>query len=269
MWYASRTLFLINNEYERFLYLMKNGENSDLEFLENFSSLKNILLEAKSYLEEAFENVATKYLFEWGIPLDSAHSVVYFRDFLGLNDTSLFGKHESNDDDALFSTAQAINVLISTWTYQKPTTKRLAWKNHTPQDVKRLVSASVKWLQENIFNKKYKALNSFFSGSVKGLDSLPFWYPSNYIQFLNGTSVVDPASVSRSDLELVINGVSGVIDEATYQNQLKQTHFGLPTPLDFHGYNVKQNMFPFWSSEPYTYAVSLLALSQYNNIELL
>jgi hypothetical protein len=46
---------------------------------------------------------------------------------------------------------------------------------------------------------------------------------------------------------------------------LKQKHFNVLTPIDFKGYNVEIG-FPFWSSEPYTYAVSLLALSQYNNL---
>ncbi len=191
----------------------------------------------------------------------------YFRDFIGLNDTNLIGQHVSHDEDALFSTAQAINILIGAYTYQNPQTKRLVWKQDTPDYVKKLAQTSVNWLKENVLGSKYKAMNAFFSGSVKGYSSLPFWYPANFAQYLNGTTVTNPDSVSRDDLELVINGVQGSIDEETYQSQLKLNHFGQPTPLDFVGYNVKQNIFPFWSSEPYTYAVSLLALSQFNNLE--
>ena len=95
---------------------------------------------------------------------------------------------------------------------------------------------------------------------------MPFWYPSNFVQFLNGTTVTNPAALSEDDLANVINGVQGSIDEATYQNLIKQTHFGEPTPLDFVGYNTKENIFPFWASQAYTYACSLLALSQYNNL---
>ncbi len=46
---------------------------------------------------------------------------------------------------------------------------------------------------------------------------------------------------------------------------LEREHQGQKTPLDFKGFN-KDN-FPFWSSDPYTYAVSLLALAQYNNLK--
>jgi hypothetical protein len=56
----------------------------------------------------------------------------------------------------------------------------------------------------------------------------------------------------------------GSIDEETYESMLKEKHQGKMTPVDFQGFN-KDN-FPFWSSEPYTYAVSLLALAQYNNL---
>jgi hypothetical protein len=56
----------------------------------------------------------------------------------------------------------------------------------------------------------------------------------------------------------------GVVDEESYQKMLKQEHFHTNTPVDFHGYN-KDN-FPFWSSEPYTHAVTLLALAQFNNL---
>lgn len=59
----------------------------------------------------------------------------------------------------------------------------------------------------------------------------------------------------------------GTIDEKTYQEMLKQKHFNVITPVDFEGYNKAQG-FPFWSSEPYTYAVSLLALAQFNNLDI-
>ena len=110
-------------------------------------------------------------------------------------------------------------------------------------------------------------MNAFFSGSVKGLDDLPFWYPANFVQYLNGTTVVNPDDVPESDLTNIINGVSGLFDEVKFEEELKKKHYGRDVPLDFHGYNTKGNEFPFWSSEPYTYAVSLLALAQYYNIE--
>ena len=139
------------------------------------------------------------------------------------------------------------------------------WKNNVDEKVKNLLQTSVSWLQQNVFNPKLKPSNAFFSGSVKGFSSLPFWYPSNFVQYLNGSSI-DPAKVPESDLGSIVNGVSGVIYEDKYIQLLEEKHFGQNTPVDFNGYNVKDNFFPFWSSKPYTYAVSLLALSQFDNL---
>lgn len=79
-----------------------------------------------------------------------------------------------------FSTAQAINILIATWTIQDFHTKNLLWKSSTPSEVKSLTVSSVNWLQENIFKNRYKKLNAFFSGSVKGVSDVPYWYKFYY-----------------------------------------------------------------------------------------
>jgi hypothetical protein len=271
LWYASRTLFLLETETQNYMYLMKqnnlinNAENAEkIAFIRQFRALKPIFEEAKSYLLDAFETTTTLNLLNWKRN-DSNPNEMYFCDFLGMNDTDILGKHHESKDDCVFSTAQAINILIATWTYQDPQSKSLIFKSNTPIEAKDLIEQSVNWLTSNIFNRKYKKLNAFFSGSVKGFSSLPFWYPGSFLQYLNGT-FVEEANVPMSDLESIIDGVIGSIDENTYQELLAKTHFGVSTPLDFPGYNTKGNFFPFWSSEPYTYAVSLLALTQHNNI---
>ena len=262
LWYASRTLFLIENEIGKYFYFTKIGKTD--EYFTSLESVRDILLEAKAYLQDAFENKATQYLLKWKI--NDGQEKTHFRDFIGLNDTNIFGKPDPKNEDALFSTAQAINILIATWTYQRPETNSLNWKDNTPNDVKNLVQTSINWLTENVLGKKFKSFNAFFSGSVKGFNSLPFWYPANFVQFLNGTSA-DPDKISTDDLGEVIYGVQGTIEESEFQKMVRQKHFNVSTPIDFIGYNVKENIFPFWSSSPYTYAVCLLALSQFNNIE--
>ena len=58
--------------------------------------------------------------------------------------------------------------------------------------------------------------------------------------------------------------MNGVIPKETYDQMLRQKHFGLYTPLDFHGFNVPSLVgAPFWSSESFTYASAMLALVQY------
>ena len=246
LWYTSRTLFFLENELDNVVDV----------------KLKAIFLEAKGYLQVAFEGAATDFLFKTVKYEDEKET--YFDDFLGLNDTDVFGKQKPSGEDRIFSTAQAINILIATWTYQNSTTRKLVWKNNVDEKVKNLLQTSVSWLQQNVFNPKLKPSNAFFSGSVKNEATLPYWYPSNFLQDLNGT-FVEPSQVVNADT--LIDGVSGMIDEVKYNDMLKEKHFGENTPLDFTGYNLKDNFFPFWSSQPYTYAVSLLAISQFNNID--
>jgi len=108
----------------------------------------------------------------------------------------------------------------------------------------------------------------FFSGSVKGFNQLPFWYPANIYQYLNGT-ILDPNhfNIKNESLVDIIVGVSGYINETTYERMISETHFNISTPTTFKGYNTPGGEFPFWSSQPYTYSVTLLALAQYNNLD--
>lgn len=94
------------------------------------------------------------------------------------------------------------------------------------------------------------------------VQDLPFYFPANHFTFVNGTSIPMDFNITMEDTNLVV-GVSGIIPRATYQEQLKEKHFGSPVPVDFPGYNAPLWFFPFWSSEPFTYAASLLALTQY------
>lgn len=96
MWYASRSLFLINNELRK----LASPTEYQIEqaFLDNLGALKDILIEARGYLQDAFENDVTAYLFANAVN-GSTQSSTYFRDFLGLNDTDLFGKPVHNNDE--------------------------------------------------------------------------------------------------------------------------------------------------------------------------
>lgn len=76
--------------------------------------------------------------------------------------------------------------------------------------------------------------------------------------YLNGT-VVSPDKAVWDNYITV--GVRSIIPEEDYNAQLLKKWFGRLTPLDFQGYNAES--FPFWSSEPFTHASVILALSQY------
>ena len=69
------------------------------------------------------------------------------------------------------------------------------------------MATSVEWLQANILKNKYKKLNAFFSGSVKGFSDEPYWYPANYLKLLNGSDI-DPKSYHLEDAVVGVQGKS-------------------------------------------------------------
>ncbi|XP_033100310.1 uncharacterized protein LOC117103797 [Anneissia japonica] len=93
--------------------------------------------------------------------------------------------------------------------------------------------------------------------------NVPFYFPTNHIEFLNGTIL--PSNTSKFDRNMFI-AISGVIGEEEYEDLLKITHFGKMTPTNFTGYNDPNAVFPFWTSDAYTYANTLLALAQFQNL---
>lgn len=172
-----------------------------------FSLLKEIFTEAKILLKETFENEVTDYLLKKQIKGNFKNGV-YFCDFLGQGDLNSFGEKRPSNDDCLFTTAQAINILIATWTVHQNETGRLIWKVSVPQMVKSLVDSATNWLKENILGNNYKHMNAFFSGSVKGFKTVPFFYPANFIQYINGSSY-DPNNFDRLNMDNILVGVQG------------------------------------------------------------
>lgn len=191
-----------------------------------------------------------------------ASGSLYIDDFLGDNDYDLFNKSVNRAEDRIFSTAVSINALINTWTLWQNNT--LIWEKGTPDSVLGTVEGLVKWLKANVLSDQFKPWNTFFSGSGKGVKSMPFFYPANRREYFNGTTFSDKKF--PTDFRNII-GMKGVVSHEEYDTMLKEPHFGMMTPMTFDGYNSEKDMFfPFWSCDAYTYAVSVLALSQYENI---
>ena len=95
-------------------------------------------------------------------------------------------------------------------------------KKNTSNEVVSLIKGCAAWLRQNSLQGKFKPLNgilswllfyeisiisivfqlkAFFSGSVKGFTSLPFWYPTNLVQYLNGT-YIDPDKIDPTQKDL-------------------------------------------------------------------
>ena len=77
------------------------------------------------------------------------------------------------------------------------------------------------------------------------------------MMYLNG-STFPKNTMFNNDL---VYAVHSLIPEDEYNAELKKPHFGITTQVEFLGYN--NASFPFWSSDSFTYASAMLALSQY------
>ncbi|XP_046335266.1 uncharacterized protein LOC124117416 isoform X3 [Haliotis rufescens] len=195
----------------------------------------------------------------------SQGNTTYFDDFLGDRDMTKDNKTQINGEDRIFTTAMATNALIQTWAVFDETQGKLFWIKETPTSVRETVGKSVQWLINNVLTGQYKPWNAFFSGSSKGHESMPFWYPVNRMEYLNGTKIPNDQHFPSSPW---IAGFKGVVSEDRYLEMCRQYHFGQKTPMTFSGYNVGSGYFPFWTSDAYTYASTTLAISQYSNIHV-
>ncbi|XP_076463625.1 uncharacterized protein LOC143295856 isoform X2 [Babylonia areolata] len=193
-----------------------------------------------------------------------SQDMLYFDDFLGDGDVDRHNKTVIRGEDRLFTTSMAVNALLSTWTLFDDVSHTLRWKDNTPAEVLTTVEQSVRFLDTYILKDTYRPWNVFFSGSMKGSSTSPFSYPTNRLEYLNGTAIHDHQHFPQGGPFLL--GMQGVLPEPQYLDLVRQKHFGESTPTHFTSFNQPGNYFPFWTSSAYTHATAMLALSRFDNI---
>lgn len=249
-WFVTRTYSYLN----RFYIHRMEPSNAD-------PRLDQMVKSAYSLLRPVLRSTMTQDILK-SAKVDT-DGTMYLDDFLGDNDFSLFNKSVNRAEDRIFTTSVSMAALINTWTLWNG--NQLIWEPDTPTDVQQLVEKAVHWLNINTFSGKYKPWNTFFSGSGKGLKSMPFSYPANRLEYFNGTHFTDDKF--PSGLENII-GFQGHVAPDEYADMLKRPHFGTMTPMAFDGYNSEPGeFFPFWSCDAYSYSVTMLVLSQFENIK--
>jgi len=234
----------------------------------NDTVLVPVLVQARDVLLDALYDAGTFQII--GAAQHSPEGI-YWDDFLGNYGETVLG------EDRLFSTALAVNTLIDIWTtgfaFSSPGRSRvscqLQWRAGTPWAVKRTIESGIAFLAAELLAGNLALENAFFSGSMKSLSTNPFSYPATYSKFLNGTSL-DPSKPfppgdSGSSL---VYAVRGLVNPTQYRDWLKQRWFGFPVPTTFDGFNTGGPApWPYWSSPAMTYAMSLIALSNYVALE--
>eukprot|EP01016_Furgasonia_blochmanni_P052008 TRINITY_DN8250_c0_g1_i8.p1 TRINITY_DN8250_c0_g1~~TRINITY_DN8250_c0_g1_i8.p1 ORF type:complete len:654 (+),score=154.63 TRINITY_DN8250_c0_g1_i8:86-1963(+) len=213
------------------------------------------LTRTRSVLGEALRSVASKQLISRA---KKSGNQVYWEEFLG----NYGGQNKG--EDRLFSTALALNALIDIWSVKKQNTRK--WRDDAPENAKQSIRQGLAYLKENILRKGASLDNVFFSGSVKSIESLPFWYPGTAAQTKEG-KILDPTKAAYEEIKAGIwYYAKGYINDQEYQSMKKKKYFTKDVPLEFKGFNTGIP-FPFWSSPAITYSMSMLAFAKFINIE--
>eukprot|EP00386_Alphamonas_edax_P001715 GDKI01005145.1.p1 GENE.GDKI01005145.1~~GDKI01005145.1.p1 ORF type:complete len:730 (-),score=208.05 GDKI01005145.1:132-2321(-) len=260
MWMASRSYFQLNSH------------------LHSECALPPLLHTAHTKLHPLFTETLTQWLMkEMQTQNAGQHTVAFWDDFLGNGDEK-HGQPNEKHQDRLFSTAQAMNVLLNVWGVWDKQKGSFRMLEATPKHVLRALEQSARWLRTYItpntpdHSKKFAPLNTFFSGSARGPSSLTFVHPSNYARHINGTRF-DPPHEGKFGPETGAMfcssfGITGVVGRSEYSKMLEQTWFGQKTATEFAGFNSPDAQgWPFWSAPALTYSAALLALSRYGVVE--
>ena len=155
----------------------------------------------------------------------------------------------------------AANALLYTWTIVNDTTKKVEWRPEAPTVVRKTVKGIMDWLSSNVLGLDFDPWNAFFSGSCKGPSTCDWrhGYPRNVHEYLNGTKVPDHDEDWHTPR---VSCVRGYIDPKNFTAQMVERK----SIMDFRGYNYYSENFPYWSSTGYTYAISLISFSKYDNL---
>lgn len=249
-WFVARTLALMQR------YLFNNNGSDSLPY--------PVMNEVKVMFTNALQLAVTPTFMKTA--QDDFEGRIYWDNFLGDGDFKSDNSSVVRAEDRVFTTAMVVNTLLDIWTVYNQSSYQLEWLPGVTPQFNDTIKRAVAWLTNFSTSSTYKPWNTFFSGSGKSLMSMPFWYPANRIEFMNGTVI---NSTMPHGVPFLI-GMSGYVPSEKYDAMLKVPHFGMKTPMDFPGYNDPTQLhgfFPFWSSDSYTYAATLLALSKYTNIK--
>ncbi|EFA83189.1 hypothetical protein PPL_03979 [Heterostelium album PN500] len=237
-----------------------------VDFLETQSQtlpnhLPSMLNDSLVLLRDIMMNVGTNQILQR--MKSDGNGGVYWEDFLGNADT-LQGVKKEYGEDRFYSSALALNVLIDTWTITCGDTVNRRWRDNTPQPVKSAVNNGISYIVENIFDNPTQTFNAFFDMGERGPSTQATSYPINYCYDKIGVE----CKFSPSNPEGVVGAVSGVIPDNQYQEMLKMKWANNTVPTTWSG-SFNGSSLVFWSSQPLTYSVSLLALSKSLNIQTL
>ncbi|XP_055954817.1 uncharacterized protein LOC126827310 [Patella vulgata] len=100
---------------------------------QDFSSLPSELQQVYHMFKPVLKDRATTRVIKSAVLEDV--DLLYFDDFLGDDDRSIFNKSKNDAEDRIFTTTMALNTLLTIWTVQANDNTTLSWQKDTPASV--------------------------------------------------------------------------------------------------------------------------------------
>ena len=165
----------------------------------------------------------------------------------------------NNHNDRKFITALSVNTLINLWTTCQDA--GMEWLGQTPEEVPQLVAKGIRWLRHHALSKEYPDHNVFFSSSVKSLSSLPFRFPANMVDRVDGPVFRNrPPEKSAAQEVHSTFAMSGVPPRGWYVHALEERGLANPDPYAFK--RCYERAFPHWSATPVVHALICRAIAK-------
>ena len=196
--------------------------------------------------------------------------------FLGHADATLNGTLTPHYQDRFYTTAVAVNALLEAWTYAPNISARrqLCWAASTPMSVRTAVDGGVNWLLDAYLvhgDTPLQYENTFFSGSIHNLTSLPFFSPPNMQWQLNNLTQYNCAESWYNNMigDDTLWAVAGIMPDGAWQ-RIVQDGQCAGGPIDVSnataGYNSPISPWPYWSSPALSKAFAMAAMAKYFSV---
>ncbi len=148
-----------------------------------------------------------------------------------------------DDLDRLYVTAVAVNGLADIWSAPAETGRR--WRTDVPPPVVAVTASGVRDILAVLSGPDPSFANACFSGSARGLSTLPFFFPLNTRE-------------QYGDLRIM--GMRGTMPEERYRAELERCRTRVPGGT----LGVRGATFTHWSSAAVTRAVAARALAAWS-----
>ena len=196
---------MLFNTFYNLLKTERSNNNGNKEFFDT--------VQAK--LEKVLKSTATDQILN---VVQKGGEYTYFTEFLGNYN------NVTRNEDRDFASGLALNSLINIWT-DLNSDGQLEYCADAPKAVIDLIDGLVYFLVDNINSYWTSLEGAFFSVSVKSVYTIPYYYPANMYEYLNGTKLPQFHNDSSIINDEYTGGARGYIQKEDYDKMINEIYY--------------------------------------------